>query len=143
MFFGRQFFFFTVLFALTVSYAGAQEAELEAPDPDAPDYGPLETPRRSADGFTAAIESGDYELAADFLDMRYLKGEAATLDGADLARRLSVVIQRAEWIEVDELVDAPSGRTNDNLPEYRDSFGTVAQGGRQVIWTSLLAVAPG
>jgi hypothetical protein len=41
------------------------------------------------------------------------------LTGAQLARRLYVIIKRATWIDVDDLVDDPAGRSNDNLPGYR------------------------
>ena len=70
-------------------------------------------------------DTGDYEKASEYLDLRNLRGEASNLTGAQLARRLFVVINRATWIDVDELVDDPAGRSNDNLPSYRDSIGVV------------------
>ena len=83
------------------------------------------TPERSARGFIEAAEAGDFETAAEYLDLRNLRGDARELTGAQLARRLNVIVERASWEDVDELVDDPFGRLNDGLPDYRDSIGVV------------------
>ena len=83
------------------------------------------TPMRSGNGFIAAAEKGDFETASEYLDLRNLRGTATELTGAQLARRLYIIVGRADWIDVDELVDHPEGRRNDNLPSYRDSIGVV------------------
>ncbi len=90
------------------------------------------TPRRSADGFIAAADKGDFETAAEYMDLRNLRGEAINLTGAQLARRLFVIIGRATWVDVDALVDDPAGRKNDNLPQYRDSIGVVLDKGKEL-----------
>ena len=90
------------------------------------------TPQRSADGFLAAVDEADYETAAEFLDLRNLRGEATELTGAQLARRFDVIIKRAAWDDIDELVDDPAGRSNDNLPDYRDSIGIVLDGDKEL-----------
>jgi MscS family membrane protein len=90
------------------------------------------TPRRSADGFLRAIEERDMEKAAEYLDLRELRGEASELTGVQLARRLGVIIKRANWVDVDVLTDDAAGRSNDNLPSYRDSIGVVAIEGKEV-----------
>ena len=90
------------------------------------------TPLRSAEGYLAAAENGDYQTAAEFLDLRNLRGAASELAGSQLARRFHVVARRANWIEVDELIDDPGGRRNDNLPAYRDSLGIVLDEGKEV-----------
>ena len=61
------------------------------------------TPLRSAEGFLATVDKADYETAAEFLDLRNLRGEAEELTGAQLTRRLFVIIHRATWLDVDEL----------------------------------------
>ncbi len=86
------------------------------------------TPLRSAEGFLAAVDDADYEAAAEYLDLRNLRGEAGRLSGAQLTRRLFVIINRATWVDVDDLIDDPAGRSNDNLPDYRDSMGVVLDG---------------
>ena len=90
------------------------------------------TPMRSGDGFIAAVEKGDYETAAEYLDLRNLRGDATELTGEQLARRLYIVIQRANWVDVDELVDHPEGRRTDSLPGYRDSIGVVLDEGKEL-----------
>jgi len=90
------------------------------------------TPLRSAEGFLAALDKADNEAAAEYLDLRNLRGEARDLTGAQLARRLFVIINRADWSDVAELIDDPAGRGNDNLPDYRDSIGVVRNGDKDV-----------
>jgi MscS family membrane protein len=80
----------------------------------------------------AAIDKGDYETAAEYMDLRNLRGEASNLTGAQLARRFFVILKRATWADIDELVDDPAGRSNDNLPDYRDSLGVVVDEGKEV-----------
>lgn len=90
------------------------------------------TPKRSTDGFLAAVDEGDFETAAEYLDLRNLQGEATELSGVQLARLFFAVVNRAEWVDVDQLVDDPAGRGNDNLPDYRDSIGIVLLDGKEV-----------
>lgn len=90
------------------------------------------TPLRSANGFNAAIDRGDYETAAEYLDLRNLRGEASHLTGAQLSRRLFVISNRAVWVDIDELVDDPAGRREDGLPGYRDSLGVIMDDGKEL-----------
>jgi len=90
------------------------------------------TPLRSAEGFLVAADLGAFETAAEYLDLRNLRGEARELTGVQLARRLDVIVERAAWVDIDELVDDPAGRSNDNLPDYRDSIGVVVNDGREI-----------
>jgi MscS family membrane protein len=83
------------------------------------------TPLRTADGFIVATDVGDFEKAAEYLDLRNLRGEATEYTGTQLARRLFVIVKRGEWTEVADFVDDPAGRAGDGLPEYRDSIGFV------------------
>ncbi len=90
------------------------------------------TPRSSLEGFLAAAEIGDYETAAEYLDLRNLRGEASELTGVQLARRLDVIGRRGNWVDIDEPSDDPAGRGNDGLPDYRDSIGIVMEGEKEV-----------
>jgi len=90
------------------------------------------TPLRSAEGFLAATDTNDYETAAEYLDLRNIRGDAARLTGTQLARRFDVIIQRGIWVDVDDLIDHPDGRGNDGLPAYRDSIGVVMDGSKEV-----------
>jgi len=118
--------FLLMLSALFLDVA-AQEGPV-VPDDDF-DRG---TPLRSANGFQAAADEGNYETAAEYLDLRNLRGAASEMTGAQLARRFFVIVKRATWIDIDELVDDPAGRGNDNLPDYRDSIGVVLDEGKEM-----------
>ena len=117
-------------FVLLCLQVGAQESE--SPPEDGPvipaDDFDRGTPSRSSAGFMAAVDKGDYETAAEYLDLRNLRGEASELTGAQLARRLFVIAKRATWTDINELIDDPAGRSNDSLPDYRDSIGVVLDG---------------
>jgi len=130
----RQFPLTILLMGLAASLVIAQETTDQPADmpeivADEFDRG---TPMRSANGFTRAVEKGDYEAAAEFLDLRNLRGDARELTGAQLARRLFVITNRATWVDIDELIDHPDGRRNDNLPDYRDSIGMVLDEGKEI-----------
>jgi MscS family membrane protein len=90
------------------------------------------TPLRSVEGFLAAADKGDFETAAEYLDLRNLMGPAGDASGEELARQLDVIAKRAEWLDIDEMSDDPSGKANDDLPSYRDSIGVVLSGDREV-----------
>jgi MscS family membrane protein len=123
---------------VTLLLAGAQASaqDVSVPAVDGPiipaDEFDRGTPLRSAEGFVAAADEADYEAAAEYLDLRNLRGEAGRLTGAQLTRRLFVIINRATWVDVDELIDDPAGRSNDNLPDYRDSIGVVLDGDKEI-----------
>lgn len=127
---------FAVLLACASLPAGAQQetepaAELANIPVDDFDRG---TPRRSADGFKAAVDNADYTRAAEYLDLRNLRGEAESLEPEQLARQFAVVLSRATWLDVETLVDDPAGRGDDGLPSYRDLIGIIEdeQAGRDI-----------
>jgi len=104
---------FLVLLLLVCLQAGAQEASPPAEEgPTIPaDEFDRGTPFRSAQGFTTVVDTGDFETAAKYLDLRNLHGAATELTGAQLARRLYVIINRANWVDIDDLIDDPAGPT--------------------------------
>ena len=90
-----------------------------------------DTPRHSLEGFLQAADDDDYELAAEFLDMRNLRGRAAELSPDVLALGFEIVLERGLWVDLDELSDEPDGIGNDELPEWRDILGVVELNGRE------------
>ena len=130
----RQYRLAVLLLGLVTIPVIAQDSPDQPPEspPVVADDFDRGTPLRSANGFEAAVDRGDYETAAEYLDLRNLRGEATELTGAQLARRLYVIVKRATWVDVDELVDDPAGRENDSLPGYRDSIGLVLDGGKEL-----------
>ena len=90
------------------------------------------TPQRSLEGFLAVSGWGDHETAAEYLDLRNLRGEARELAGPELARQFYVVFQRGSWLHVDHLVDDPAGASDDNLPGNQDSIGIIRDGDQEI-----------
>ena len=125
---------FLLVLLLTGTQASAQNSSAPPAEPVAipADEFDRGTPLRSADGFLVMVDKADFEAAAEYLDLRNLRGEARDLTGAQLARRLFVIINRADWTDVEEMVDDPAGRGNDSLPNYRDSIGVVRDGDKDV-----------
>ncbi len=113
----------------------AEEADL-VPD-DLLDRG---TPRRAARGFLLAVGEGDYERAAEYLDLRNLPRGMSEADGPTLAEDLDIVLQRHLWIDQQELSDEIDGWAGDGLPSYRDRLGALQTRGGEV--TLLLQQIP-
>ena len=83
------------------------------------------TPQTSLAGFLATTRAGDYEQAAEYLDLRRLPKREVEEQGPILAGQLKIVLDRGLWIDVDALSDLPEGRTDDGLPSSRDLVGRV------------------
>ncbi len=78
------------------------------------------SPRGTAKGYLAACRKGDYEKAANYLDLRRIPG-----DGPTVARLLQIILSRTLWVDVEALSTEHGGRSNDGLPSYRDRLGTI------------------
>lgn len=78
------------------------------------------TPRGAVMGFLAAARKQEYEVAAEYLNNRTL-GKA----GPDLARQLSVVLDRGLPAQLNQLSDKPEGSLADPLHPDRDLVGTI------------------
>jgi MscS family membrane protein len=89
------------------------------------------TPRAAARGYLEAARAGDYERAAGYLDLRRIDPSQREARGPRLARQLKVVLDRQLWVPVDELSEAPEGKTDDGLSPGVDRIGTIdARSGR-------------
>ena len=135
-----------LLFACTSSYAQDEPpadataeaaAEVDLVPDDLLDRG---TPRRAARGFLLAVSEGDYERAAEYLDLRNLPRGMSEADGPTLAEDLDIVLQRHLWIDQQELSDVIDGWAGDGLPSYRDRLGVLQTRGGEV--TLLLQQIP-
>jgi MscS family membrane protein len=98
------------------------------------------TPRRTARGFLLAAAEGDYQRAAEYLDLRNLPRSMSEADGPSLAEDLDIVVQRHLWIDQEELSDQSDGWAGDGLPSYRDRLGVLQTRGGEV--TLLLQQVP-
>lgn len=97
------------------------------------------TPLKTAQGFMRFAELGEYERAAEYLDMRYLPDNLSETDGAVLAEQLYIVISRKVRIDFGALSDEPEGMDGDGLPSYRDTLGALeTQQGKLSIYLQLI-----
>jgi MscS family membrane protein len=78
------------------------------------------TPRAALYGYLTACRAGDYETAAQYLDL----GRVAPAEGAQLARRLKRVLDQTLWVDLERLSADPKGDASDASAE-RDRVGTV------------------
>lgn len=74
---------------------------------------------------SGAIESGDYERAASYLDRRYLPENVSAMPPRDLLDALRVVWNQQNIIDLTAISDRPEGRLDDGLPDFRELLGVV------------------
>ena len=72
-----------------------------------------------------AIENGDYERAASYLDRRYLPEDVAAVPPRNLLDALRVVWNQQNIVDLTAISDRPEGRLDDGLPDYRELLGVV------------------
>src|SRR3989442_5701329 len=115
-----------VALALSVPAAARSEAPAPGAEPARPAtaLGP-EVPRGAMARFLAACREGHYARAAEYLNLRQLPQSVRAQRGAELARELETVLDRALWVDLDRLSDQPEGDPEDGLPALRDSLGTI------------------
>jgi MscS family membrane protein len=82
-------------------------------------------PRTAVESFIKHAGGGDFEKAAQYLDMRNLPRWMGKPDEQEMARQLKIVIDRGMWLDFDALSEDPKGHANDGLPAYRDTLGRI------------------
>ncbi len=111
----------------------AQAATEEPAEPEEEDFskpmGPADpfnrgTPRGSMYGFIVATRAGEYERAAEFLDLRRLPPEQKET-GPQLARQFKAVLDRTLWVDFTTLSDTNAGLGDDGLPSWQDRLGEI------------------
>ncbi len=75
-------------------------------------------------GFPRACQEGDYERAAEYLDLRRLDAKEQER-GSGLARQLKFVLDQELWVEIERLSQPPEGHSGDGLPSYLERVGTI------------------
>ncbi len=83
------------------------------------------TPQSTVKAFFQAVETRNFERAAQHLDLRNLSDSVATLPEEELARQLKVILSRTFWVDIEALSNAPEGHLEDGLPSYRDLVGKI------------------
>ena len=126
-----------VLNSLIKPQQSVEVASVQTPEKKALAVGPVDefyrgTPQSSLINYLKAANDGDYESAANYLDLRYLPDGLSIKDGPLLARKLKIVLDRALWLDMDLVSNDPKGHLNDGLPSYRDSLGTIKTGKKNI-----------
>ncbi|MGD8254418.1 MAG: mechanosensitive ion channel family protein [Syntrophobacterales bacterium] len=83
------------------------------------------TPRSSVKGFFKAARGGDYERAAQYLDLRNLPRWIDKNEGPELARQLKIALDRTLWVDLEQVSADPKGNIEDGLPSQRESIGGI------------------
>lgn len=74
-----------------------------------------------------ACRDGNYERAAERLDLSAIPKDQRSVAGPELAWKLKVVLDRKLWISYEKLSAQPEGKLDDGLPRDLDSLGTIDQ----------------
>jgi MscS family membrane protein len=82
------------------------------------------TPRGAAYGFARATRDGDYERAAEYLDLRRLPPEDQER-APEIARQLRAALGRSLPVDFASFSDRPEGYSDDGLPAWQDELGVV------------------
>ena len=90
------------------------------------------TPLTAILGLTERYESGDYEGAAAYLDMRYLPEDLAEWTPEQLIQAIVIVWDQQNILDFSTLSDEPRGNENDGLPLHLELIGTLQAGGEEV-----------
>ena len=90
------------------------------------------TPRETMAGFFDAWHAGRFDLAAFYLDLGAIPAEQQSAEGARLARRLNLALQRTLWVDLDTVSNLPLGAPEAGIPENEERLGTVQLGRREV-----------
>ena len=101
------------------------------------------TPREAVEGFLTASRAGDYELAAQYLNLANIPAAKREVEGPKLARELKLVLDQALWVDLESLSNEPGGDTEDGLPAGRDRVGTIkSERGPVDVFVVLARVTP-
>lgn len=94
-----------------------------------------ETPLGTITGYFNAVETGDFELASEYLDLRNLPSELSKYTPGEIALGLSIVLDRSTWIALENFSVEEQGHSNDGLPSYRDQLAEISfDGNTQLLY---------
>lgn len=75
-----------------------------------------DTPRGALQGFMQYAREGDYQTAAEYLDLRFLPTGMTAEQGPLYARHLLAIIERNLWLNPQELDDTPEAKPTTSCP---------------------------
>lgn len=103
----------------SLSTLAAPASAKAAPDAGKPDPLKRNTPRSAMYAFLEAIHNTNYELAAQYLDLRRIR---PTSKGPELARQLGLVLDHDTQFVVGRLSNDPAGNVSDGLAANLDKL---------------------
>ena len=83
------------------------------------------TPLDAMLGFRKYLRAGDFDVAAQYLDLRYVPDDIAVIEPQRLAQALAFVWTKQNVLDISVLSDSVEGHLDDGLPSYRDQVGEV------------------
>ena len=83
------------------------------------------TPLDAMLGFRKYLRAGNFDVAAQYLDLRYVPDEIAAIEPQRLAQALAFVWTKQNVLDISVLSDSVEGHLDDGLPNYRDQVGEV------------------
>jgi len=86
------------------------------------------SPREALAGFLSACQRGRFDLAAFYLDLEAVPPARQSREGALLARRLMLALQRTGGVDLEALSNEPSGTPEAGVPENEERFAVVRVG---------------
>lgn len=121
-------FSFAVLFTTLLLCQSAVPQSLptlsgtSAPASAKPESDPLkrDTPRDAIYGLLQACHDGNYDLAAQYLDLHRMRSDQRATQGPILAKQLGMILDRDTQFEVSRLSNDPAGRVGDGLAANLD-----------------------
>ena len=94
-----------------------------------PDYQKIQakgaTPLSAMLLISKAAQKRDWESAAQHIDTRFLPKNIAEIGGPELIRRLSIVWNQQNIVDISSLSTEETGHLDDGLPSYRDLLGIL------------------
>jgi MscS family membrane protein len=92
------------------------------------------TPRGALRSFLDLGREGNWQDAAQIMDLSAITKSEVQERGPELARQLKFLLDREEWIDLDQVSDDSQGSFDDGLPQTRESVAKLArvQGGMTV-----------
>lgn len=83
------------------------------------------TPLSTVLAIRAAMANKDLTEAAKYVDMRYLADDIKAEGAAENLRKLGIIWNQQNILDLYNVSDLPEGLLDDNLPSYRDLIGIV------------------
>ena len=91
-----------------------------------------ESPLKSILALGEAFNNEDWQAAALYLDTRYLEPELTKTDPEELVRKLRIIWNQNQILDLAEVSNLPQGHSDDGLPSYRDLLGKIKVGNQTV-----------